>query len=76
MTESLESIIERKIRDLLDDAKEPDCPACGRKPVSPTQLTATLRLALQYVASKATVPPNGKEPGSALRDDLEGMYGE
>ena len=76
MTESLESIIDRRYRELLDDAKEPECEACGRKPMTATQLTQALSGAVRWVASKAPVPPNGKEPGSALRDDLEGMYGE
>ena len=64
----LAAIIERRYLELLDDTAVPECAACGRKPMSPTQLTQALRGAVQYLASK-TAPPSGGTPGSALLED-------
>ena len=72
MTEPLEEIIERRYRELLDDAKEPECKECGRKPMTPAQLTAALRGAVQWLATKSPTPNGGPAPGSALRDDEDG----
>jgi hypothetical protein len=67
--ETLEAIVERRYRELLDDAKEPECAACGRKPMTPAQLTSALSGAVRYLASKTGPPPGGAVPGSALRED-------
>ena len=69
MTEPLEVIVERRYRELLDDAKEPECKACGRKPMTPAQLTAALSGAVRYLATKSPTPNGGPAPGSALRED-------
>lgn len=66
--ESLETIVERKYRELLDDGKEPECSACGRKPMTQATLVQALRGAVSFLTSKTTTPPNGGAPGSALRE--------
>jgi hypothetical protein len=72
VTEPLSDIIERRYRELLDDAKEPECQACGRKPMTPAQLTAALSGAVRYLATKTPTTNGGPAPGSALREDDDG----
>jgi hypothetical protein len=67
--ETLDAIIERKYRELLDDAKEPTCQACGRKPMTQATLVQALRGAVQWHASKTPPPNGGGAPGSALREE-------
>lgn len=66
--ESLADIIERRYRELLDDAKEPECAACGRKPMTQATLVQALRGAVSFMASKTPTTTNGGAPGSALRE--------
>jgi hypothetical protein len=68
MTEDLAAIIERKCRELLDDATEPECPECGRKSMTPTQTIQALGVALKYLASKNQHATNGVEPGSGFQE--------
>lgn len=66
----LSTLVERRLMELLDDAKEPECAACGRKPLTPTQLTGALRVALQFLATKQA-PTDGPAPGSGFQEDEE-----
>jgi len=68
VTEDLGAIIERKVRDLLDDAKEPECQECGRKPMTPTQTIQALGIALKYLSSKNPPPAGGATPGSGFEE--------
>jgi hypothetical protein len=66
--ETLDALVERRYRALLDDSNDHACEACGRKPLSATQLTQALSGVVRYLSSRTT-PPTGGTPGSALRDD-------
>ena len=66
--ESLESLVERRYRELLDDAKEPECKECGRKPMTPAQLISALSGVVRYLASKTPPPKGAAPPGSAFEE--------
>jgi hypothetical protein len=69
LTEDLAAIIERKYRELLDDAKEPECASCGRRPMTQATLVQALRGAVSFLSSKNPPPPGGPAPGSGFEED-------
>jgi hypothetical protein len=64
----LAALIESRLMELLDGGKEPECATCGRKPISPAQMTQALRVGLQFLATNQA-PPGGPAPGSGFKED-------
>lgn len=69
--ETLDALVERRYRALLDDSNDHPCEACGRKPLSATQLTQALSGVVRYLSSRTPPPNGGGAPGSALREEVE-----
>jgi hypothetical protein len=67
----LNALVEQRLMELLDGSKEPECEVCGRKPITPAQMTGALRVALQYLATKAP-KPEGPAAGSGFQEDEDG----
>ena len=67
--EPLEALIEKRVRELLDDSLTEECPACHRKPLSANQVALAARLGLTLVGMRNGHPPPGA--GSALEAEDE-----